>query len=64
MANLMESKGATVFAFTPNGEGVYLGASLPHQRFHVWAKVDNDNKIGSVNDAIDGALDPPRQVKL
>jgi hypothetical protein len=51
--NAMESAGAEVFALTPYGTAIHLGALQAHQRFQVWAKVASD----AVIDAIDAAID-------
>lgn len=53
IADAMESVGATVVAITTNGEATYPGAMASHQRFIVWARI-NDSEHA---DRVDGALE-------
>uniref|UniRef100_A0A6M3ILU3 DUF2007 domain-containing protein n=1 Tax=viral metagenome TaxID=1070528 RepID=A0A6M3ILU3_9ZZZZ len=53
----MENSGANVFSITNNGQATHFGATAPHTRFCIWAKIENDGMIESIDDAIEKELD-------
>ena len=57
MIDAMEAAGAIVVALTANGTATYDGALAPHNRFQVWARVQNDDHIDRIDEAIETALD-------
>ena len=48
----MENAGATVFSITSDGQETYYGATKPHTRFCVWAKIESDSQIDAIDEAI------------
>ena len=52
IAQGMENAGANVFSIANNGSSTYPNAMAPHCSFVVFAKVDSDDMISGVDDAI------------
>ncbi len=52
----MEHAGAVVVAITSAGTATFVGALASHQRFQIWARIENDAHIERVDDAISEAL--------